>query len=135
MLFQQIIFGGHRQGPRGETTKMRPDELILTERRTTETMSVSSEGTTTTSISGKSCYENREEIRDIANRLGIDNPDDLLQDRFRVDRRKLEHMLQGQNNYINIQLLITTNVSLEIIINVNHPYRSNAKQWLSLLLL
>ncbi|XP_014602904.1 PREDICTED: protein bicaudal C isoform X1 [Polistes canadensis] len=76
---------------------MRPDEVIQTERRAAETMSETSEGTPTSSISGKSGFESREEIRDLAAVLGISNPEDLHQDRFRVDRRKLEQMLQGDN--------------------------------------
>ncbi|XP_015174983.1 PREDICTED: protein bicaudal C isoform X2 [Polistes dominula] len=77
---------------------MRPDEVIQTERRAAETMSETSEGTPTSSISGKSGFESREEIRDLAAVLGISNPEDLHQDRFRVDRRKLEQMLQGDND-------------------------------------
>ncbi|XP_078045198.1 protein bicaudal C isoform X3 [Augochlora pura] len=73
---------------------MRPDEVIQSERRATETMSETSEGTAATSLSGKS----GEELRDIAAVLGITNPDDLHQDRFRVDRRKLEQMLLGDND-------------------------------------
>nr|XP_033321637.1 protein bicaudal C homolog 1 isoform X3 [Megalopta genalis] len=73
---------------------MRPDEVIQNERRATETMSETSEGTAATSLSGKS----GEELRDIAAVLGITNPDELHQDRFRVDRRKLEQMLLGDND-------------------------------------
>lgn len=56
-------------------------------------MSETSEGTTTTSVSGKSGFE---ELRDLAALLGISDPDDLHQERFRVDRRKLEQMLLGE---------------------------------------
>ncbi|XP_015437107.1 PREDICTED: protein bicaudal C isoform X2 [Dufourea novaeangliae] len=77
---------------------MRPDEVIQNERRATETMSETSEGTAATSVSGKSGFESREELRDIAAVLGIGNPDDLHQERFRVDRRKLEQMLLGDND-------------------------------------
>lgn len=73
---------------------MRPDEVIQNERRATETMSETSEGTAATSVSGKS----GDDLRDIAAVLGIGNPDDLHQDRFRVDRRKLEQMLLGDND-------------------------------------
>lgn len=72
---------------------MRPDEVIQNERRAMETMSETSEGTAATSVSGKS----GEELHDIAAVLGIGNPDDLHQDRFRVDRRKLEQMLIGES--------------------------------------
>lgn len=78
--------------------KMRPDEVIQNERRAMETMSETSEGTMTTSISGKSGFESRDELCDIAAVLGIGNPDDLLQERFRVDRRKLEQMLLGESS-------------------------------------
>lgn len=77
--------------------EMRPDEVIQNERRAMETMSETSEGTMTTSISGKSGFESRDELCDIAAVLGIGNPDDLLQERFRVDRRKLEQMLLGES--------------------------------------
>lgn len=64
-------------------------------RRAAETMSETSEGTATTSVSGKSGFESREELRDLAALLGISDPEDLHQERFRVDRRKLEQMLLG----------------------------------------
>lgn len=57
-------------------------------------MSETSEGTGTTSISGKSNFET--EMQNFATLLGIANPEDVHQDRFRVDRRKLEHMLLGE---------------------------------------
>lgn len=75
--------------------KMRPDELVRSS-RAAETMSETSEGTGTTSVSGKSGFESREELRDLAAVLGIADPEELQQDRFRVDRRKLEHMLLGE---------------------------------------
>ncbi|EFN66462.1 hypothetical protein EAG_12611 [Camponotus floridanus] len=78
---------------------MRPDEMVVNnseQRRAAETMSETSEGTATTSVSGKSGYESREELRDLAALLGISDPEDLHQERFRVDRRKLEQMLLGE---------------------------------------
>lgn len=66
------------------------------QRRAAETMSETSEGTATTSVSGKSGFESREELRDLAALLGISDPEDLHQERFRVDRRKLEQMLLGE---------------------------------------
>ncbi|XP_067215196.1 protein bicaudal C isoform X2 [Linepithema humile] len=77
---------------------MRPDEMVVNngeQRRAAETMSETSEGTATTSVSGKSGYESREELRELATLLGISDPEDLHQERFRVDRRKLEQMLLG----------------------------------------
>ncbi|XP_036142440.1 protein bicaudal C homolog 1-B isoform X2 [Monomorium pharaonis] len=76
---------------------MRPDEMVVNSsepRRAAETMSETSEGTATTSVSGKSGFESREELRELAAELDID-PEDLHQERFRVDRRKLEQMLLG----------------------------------------
>jgi len=79
---------------------MRPDEVVVVnngeQRRAAETMSETSEGTATTSVSGKSGFESREELRDLAAVLGISDPEDLHQERFRVDRRKLEQMLLGE---------------------------------------
>ncbi|XP_011159927.1 protein bicaudal C homolog 1-B isoform X3 [Solenopsis invicta] len=76
---------------------MRPDDMVVNNsepRRAAETMSETSEGTATTSVSGRSGFESREELRDLAAELNID-PEDLHQERFRVDRRKLEQMLLG----------------------------------------
>ncbi|XP_070171625.1 protein bicaudal C homolog 1-B isoform X2 [Polyergus mexicanus] len=76
---------------------MRPDEMVVNngeQRRAAETMSETSEGTATTSVSGKSGFESREDLRDLATMLGIGD-EDLHQERFRVDRRKLEQMLLG----------------------------------------
>ncbi|XP_050462140.1 protein bicaudal C isoform X2 [Cataglyphis hispanica] len=76
---------------------MRPDEMVVNngeQRRAAETMSETSEGTATTSVSGKSGFESREDLRDLATILGIGD-EDLHQERFRVDRRKLEQMLLG----------------------------------------
>ncbi|XP_043463526.1 protein bicaudal C isoform X1 [Leptopilina heterotoma] len=75
---------------------MRPDDLLSTDRRMAETMSETSEGTATTSASGKSNFET--EMQNFATLLGIANPEDVHQDRFRVDRRKLEHMLLGDSD-------------------------------------
>ncbi|XP_076232983.1 uncharacterized protein LOC143178310 [Calliopsis andreniformis] len=91
---------------------MRPDELIQNERRATETMSETSEGTVATSVSGKSSYESREELRDIAALLGIANPDDLHQERFRVDRRKLEQMLLGKPPQLYLRFDLCLSVRL-----------------------
>ncbi|XP_020287705.1 protein bicaudal C isoform X2 [Pseudomyrmex gracilis] len=77
---------------------MRPDEMVVNngeQRRAAETMSETSEGTATTSVSGKSGFESREELRDLATLLNISDPEELHQERFRVDRRKLEQMLLG----------------------------------------
>lgn len=48
------------------------------------------------STRGSSMYsDSREDLRDLALSLGMQDADQLCQDRFRVDRRKLEHMLLG----------------------------------------
>uniref|UniRef100_A0A1B6KZ36 SAM domain-containing protein n=1 Tax=Graphocephala atropunctata TaxID=36148 RepID=A0A1B6KZ36_9HEMI len=62
--------------------------------RAADSMSEVSEGTTGTSMSTRgSTYS--EELHDLARHLGLSGPDQLAQDRFRVDRRKLEVMLRG----------------------------------------
>lgn len=55
-----------------------------------------SESGTGTSVSGRTSWDSREELRDLVTMLGLPGVDDLYQDRFRVDRKKLEHMLQGK---------------------------------------
>lgn len=77
---------------------MRPKEVIQHERRITDTMSETSEDTGTTSVSDKSAIETREEMQNVATLLGIIDPDDVKQERFRVDRRKLEQMLLGKQD-------------------------------------
>lgn len=77
---------------------MKPEDLIELERRPVETMSETSEGTTTTaSATGPHGFESREELLEFAAILQVDNIDDLHRERFRVDRRKLEHMLLGDD--------------------------------------
>ncbi|XP_031849629.1 protein bicaudal C isoform X2 [Nomia melanderi] len=98
---------------------MRPDEVIQNERRAMETMSETSEGTAATSVSGKS----GEELHDIAAVLGIGNPDDLYQDRFRVDRRKLEQMLIGDNDVPKAADVFFHNVMEETNTYVTWPAR------------
>lgn len=67
---------------------MRPEAVAM------DSMSEVSEGTTGTSVSGRgSSYS--EDLYDFALSLGFSGPDQLYQDRFRVDRRKLEVMLRG----------------------------------------
>lgn len=74
---------------------MRPESKAM------DTMSEVSEGTTGTSVSGRgSTYS--EDLHDFALQIGLSGPDQLYQDRFRVDRRKLELMIRGvfsTNNY------------------------------------
>lgn len=42
-----------------------------------------------------SCYDSREDLGDFATKLGITDASRLSQDRFRVDRKKLEQMIGG----------------------------------------
>ncbi|XP_054269355.1 protein bicaudal C-like [Macrosteles quadrilineatus] len=66
---------------------MRPEGKAM------DSMSEVSEGTTGTSVSGRgTCYS--EELQDFALQLGMTGADQLFQERFRVDRRKLEVMLR-----------------------------------------
>ncbi|XP_069700083.1 protein bicaudal C [Periplaneta americana] len=62
---------------------------------------VSDGGTAGTSASGQeSSYGgSNENLRDIAGLLGLSSMMELHEERFRVDRRKLEEMIQGQNDY------------------------------------
>lgn len=83
----------------GTLNMMRPDEIVHGERRATETMSETSEGTVSTSVSGKSGFESPEALGDLAALLGISDSEDLHQERFRVHRRKLEQMLLGEYHY------------------------------------
>lgn len=94
---------------------MKPEGLLLPERerKLTETPSETSECTTTTSVSGYQGFENREELLQLAALLQIEDADDVHRERFRVDRRKLEHMLLGnyffihksQTQFLNFELL------------------------------
>lgn len=49
-----------------------------------------------TSVSGRTSWDSREELRDLVTMLGLQKIEDLYQERFRVDRKKLEHMLLGE---------------------------------------
>ncbi|KAK1133498.1 hypothetical protein K0M31_011303 [Melipona bicolor] len=102
---------------------MRPDEVTQNEKKATETMSETSEGTMTTSISGKSGFENREELCDIAAVLGIGSLDDLHQERFRVDRRKLEQMLLGDSDAPKLADTFFRNIMEETNTFVTWPSR------------
>ncbi|XP_063973959.1 protein bicaudal C isoform X4 [Diachasmimorpha longicaudata] len=74
---------------------MKPDDLVQVEPRSIETMSETSEGTTTTSHSGQHGFESREELLELVEKLQLTSLEELHRERFRVDRRKLETMLLG----------------------------------------
>ncbi|KAH0546508.1 hypothetical protein KQX54_010575 [Cotesia glomerata] len=77
---------------------MKPDNLGFTEdRRPMETMSETSEATTTTAASEYQGFDYNEDITVLARQLGIDNLEDLKRERFRVNRRRLEQMLTGED--------------------------------------
>lgn len=79
---------------------MKPDNLGFTEdRRPMETMSETSEATTTTAASEYQGFDYNEDITVLARQLGIDNLEDLKRERFRVNRRRLEQMLTGMYKY------------------------------------
>lgn len=44
-----------------------------------------------------SCCDSREDLRDFVTKLGIKDVSNLYQDRFKVDRKKMEQMLSGKN--------------------------------------
>ncbi|CAD6208907.1 GSCOCG00010721001-RA-CDS [Cotesia congregata] len=70
---------------------MKPDNLGFTEdRRPMETMSETSEATTTTAASEYQGFDYNEDITVLARQLGIDNLEDLKRDRFRVNHESLE---------------------------------------------
>ncbi|CAH0564702.1 unnamed protein product [Brassicogethes aeneus] len=65
--------------------------------KNSDTLSEISESGTATS-GWTSNWDSREELRDFVTKLGLKDVSDLYQDRFRVDRRKLEQMLTGDND-------------------------------------
>nr|CAI5865190.1 unnamed protein product [Callosobruchus analis] len=64
--------------------------------KNSDTMSEISETETTTS-GWNSNWDSKEELKDFVTKLGLKDVADLYQDRFRVDRKKLEQMLTGDN--------------------------------------
>ncbi|KAF7265823.1 protein bicaudal C [Rhynchophorus ferrugineus] len=65
--------------------------------KNSDTMSEVSESGTMTS-GWASRWDSREDLRDLVSRLGLTDVSDLHQERFRVDRSKLEKMLTGDND-------------------------------------
>lgn len=63
--------------------------------KNSDTLSEVSESGTGTS-GWNSNWDSREELRDFVTKLGLKDVSDLYQDRFRVDRKKLEQMLTGK---------------------------------------
>lgn len=63
--------------------------------KNSDTLSEVSESGTGTS-GWNSNWDSREELQDFIAKLGLKDVADLYQDRFRVDRKKLEHMLTGK---------------------------------------
>lgn len=57
---------------------------------------IGSESGTTTS-GWTSGWDSREDLRDFATKIGLKDVTDLYQDRFRVNRKKLEQMLSGKS--------------------------------------
>lgn len=64
------------------------------ETKSFDTMSEVSESGTATS-GWNSAWDSKEDLRDFATKLGFQDVADLYQDRFRIDRKKLEQMLSG----------------------------------------
>lgn len=65
---------------------------------------------TGTSVSGRTSWDSREELRDLVTILGLQKVEDLYQERFRVDRKKLEHMLLGKFSILNSSLFYLSSV-------------------------
>lgn len=57
------------------------------------TSEVSDSGTTTSERS--SCWDSKEDLKEFAAQIGLDDVSGLYQERFRVDRKKIEKMLSG----------------------------------------
>ncbi|KAH1001648.1 hypothetical protein HUJ04_005636 [Dendroctonus ponderosae] len=64
--------------------------------KSTDSMSEVSESGTTTS-GWASRWDSREDLRDLISRLGLNDASELYQERFRVDRSKLEKMITDNN--------------------------------------
>lgn len=76
--------------------------------RNSDTMSeVSENGTATSGLNSN--WSSREELRDFITKHGLKDISDLQQDRFRVDRKKLEQMLSGNFSFI-FKLVLTTKI-------------------------
>ncbi|KAK4883581.1 hypothetical protein RN001_006900 [Aquatica leii] len=69
------------------STEVKPSSDTLSE--------VSESGTVASDWTSK--WDSREDLRELITKIGVLNVGDLHQDRFRVDRKKLEHMLIGDN--------------------------------------
>nr|XP_023029360.1 protein bicaudal C isoform X2 [Leptinotarsa decemlineata] len=69
---------------------------VLDVNKNSDTLSEVSESGTGTS-EWNSNWDSKEELKDFLTKLGLKDVSDLHQDRFRVDRKKLEQMLTGDN--------------------------------------
>lgn len=68
---------------------------VVDSAKSSDTLSEASETGTATS-GWTSGWDSREELRDFATKIGLKDVSDLHQDRFRVNRKKLEQMLSGK---------------------------------------
>lgn len=68
---------------------------VVDNAKNSDTLSEVSETGTATS-GWTSGWDSREELRDFATKIGLKDVSDLYQDRFRVNRKKLEQMLSGK---------------------------------------
>jgi hypothetical protein len=75
--------------------------------KNSDTMSeISDVGTTGTSVSGpESNYGSNENLRELALELGLSGVNELYEERFRVDRKKLEHMILCKYNLIKFIII------------------------------
>nr|XP_018909986.1 PREDICTED: protein bicaudal C [Bemisia tabaci] len=72
--------------------------IMKPEVKPSDTQSVISDAGTSISGCGSSLSDNREDLQEFAFRLGLPSVDHLTRDRFRVDRRKLESMILGEEH-------------------------------------
>ncbi|XP_066139863.1 protein bicaudal C [Euwallacea fornicatus] len=74
-----------------------PLSRAVAKSKNSDTTSEASESGTTTS-GWASRWDSREDLRDLVSKLGLKDVSELHQERFRVDRCKLERMLTGDND-------------------------------------
>lgn len=70
---------------------------------------------TLSEISENSQWDSREDLRDLVAKTGVQDASELHQDRFKVDRKKLEHMLLGKSHHALLKFTVypqTQNVPL-----------------------
>ncbi|CAG9858598.1 unnamed protein product [Phyllotreta striolata] len=73
-----------------------PNRVLGFNNKTSDTLSEVSEGTVTSDWPAN--WDTKEDLKEFLAKLGLKDVADLYQERFRIDRRKLEQMLTGGND-------------------------------------